>query len=122
MLCSLAACRTLEESAVKPPNFADISTKIVKYVQYSHDFGENSALFGQFFALIPKARQAASESGSSSYVHIPKLQISHKLNFCFCLALSGLWLMVVVHYPGFYPGLRNPGLSVLEKTEIQLAR
>ncbi len=42
------------------PNFAEIFTKIVKYVQYSRDFDENSALFGQFFATLPKVRQTAS--------------------------------------------------------------
>ncbi len=56
---ALAACRTSEEPAAKQPNFAEISAKIVKYVQYSRDFGKKSALFGQFFATIPKVRHTA---------------------------------------------------------------
>jgi len=53
----LAECRTSEESTAKPLKFAEISAKIVKYVQYPCDFGEKSALFSQFFVAIPKARQ-----------------------------------------------------------------
>ena len=55
----LADCRTSEESTAKQPNFTEYSAKIVKYVQYSHDFCKKSALFGQFFVTIPKARQPA---------------------------------------------------------------
>jgi len=52
-------CRNLEESTAKQPNFDDISAKIVRYVQYPRDLGKNSALFGQFFATIPKVGHTA---------------------------------------------------------------
>jgi len=67
LLVSIADCRTSEESTAKPLNFAEKFAKIVKYVQYSRDFDEKSALFSQSFVAIPKPRQPASVIISSQF-------------------------------------------------------
>ena len=57
---TLAACRTLDESAVKMQNLPIFLRNFVIYVQYSPQFRKKTAEIYQFSRYDAKVRQAAS--------------------------------------------------------------